>query len=256
MIYIPQHKLLDENVDVRNDYNKFVRRLQRAKHADYDLRVTLPPLYLSGAGIEIGAFHAPLPVPDSCNIEYLDKVTNNVLRKWMPEYSLSHLVHPILIDDGENVELVNNQTLDFIVANHMLEHCQNLFRTIENHMNKVRKDGILFYAVPDKTKTFDSERELTSYQHLKNEYVNGHEKNARDHFVEYAKIVNKLHDHEQIEEYVNSSISENRDIHFHVWTQNTFIEHVNYWIKEFEMPLSIIYCEPNGIEFIMILKRL
>jgi predicted SAM-dependent methyltransferase len=90
---------------------------------------------------------------------------------------------------------VQNESLDFIIGNHFIEHTRDPIGTISNWLSKLKPGGVIFMAVPDKRYTFDIERELTSLQHL----ISDHHSNPgerlvpdRQHFAEWATFVDKL----------------------------------------------------------------
>ena len=86
-MYVPPDELLRENAVLREDYNLYVREATRATHADYDLRIVFPRKYLRGIGLEIGALHAPVPLPSGTRADYLDIVQQ--LRAAMPEIKIT-----------------------------------------------------------------------------------------------------------------------------------------------------------------------
>lgn len=255
-VYLPSSELMEKNPELVDDYNKFVRANKKKQHAKSDNRILLPEKYLKGRGIEVGAFHAPLPLPDDCHADYLDKVGIDQLKEWMPETNDLYCVFPKHIDDGEKLAKVKSKSYDFLIANHMLEHTENVFKTIDNHLRAVKDGGYLFYALPDKRFTFDKERELTTYEHLKDEYYNGSEKNRVAHFKDFGRLVSKVTDEAQLDNYVEDHIRNNRDIHFHVWRYDTFIEQITTWIDETNLNIELVEHVQNGIEFIMIFRVL
>lgn len=254
--YIPPKELMDGSLELRDDYNRFVREKKKNQHAPFDSRIVLSDKYLRGRGIEIGAFHAPVPLPIGCHADYVDKVDIDTLKTWMPETEELYCVYPSVIDDGEKLTKIKNQSYDFLVANHMLEHTENVFRTIDNHIKVVKEGGYIFYALPDKEHTFDKDRELTTYEHLKDEYYNGSEHNKIKHFKEFGKIVSKIEDEALLEDFVNRHVEENRDIHFHVWEHSTFLSQILQWIEETNLNIELVEHAQNGIEFILIFRVL
>ena len=68
------------------------------------------------------------------------------------------------------------ESQDFIVANHFLEHCEDPIRTIETHLGKLKPGGVLFYAVPDKRYTFDFRRPVTPLEHMVADHEQGPER--------------------------------------------------------------------------------
>jgi hypothetical protein len=81
--------------------------------------------YLSGEGIEIGALHNPLPMPRSARVRYVDRLPVSELRAHYPELEHEPLVQVDILDDGERLATIADSSLDFVVANHFLEHTQD-----------------------------------------------------------------------------------------------------------------------------------
>lgn len=81
------------------------------------------------------------------------------------------------------VGVVDDST-DFIVANHVLEHCENPLGTLENWVDKLSPGGILFITVPDMEKTFDRDRAVTAVEHLLANYRKGPSYSREDHVRE------------------------------------------------------------------------
>ncbi|MFA5871108.1 MAG: hypothetical protein WC858_00125 [Parcubacteria group bacterium] len=80
-------------------------------------------LYIKGKGIEIGALHNPLIVPESAKVKYVDRMTVFDLREHYSELSSLDLVIVDIICDGEKLEKIENDSQDFVIANHFFEHC-------------------------------------------------------------------------------------------------------------------------------------
>jgi len=91
--------------------------------------------FLQGTGIEIGALHYPLWVdPDRARVRYVDRLTVPELREQYPELSAYALVEVDVVDDGETLSSFADSTLDFVIGNHMLEHCENPLGTTRNYL--------------------------------------------------------------------------------------------------------------------------
>ena len=98
-------------------------------------------------------------------------------KKVMPEFMDYYCVFPSFITDGCTLECITDCEYDFLIANHMIEHARNCFDAILNHLRVIKPGGHLLYAVPDKNHTFDKPREMTTYEHLRDELPNGGNKN-------------------------------------------------------------------------------
>lgn len=211
--------------------------------------------YLAGSGIEIGALHSPLEVTSGVQVHYVDRMTVEELRKQYPELLDYNLMHVDIIDDGEKLSSVANSSCDFVIANHMIEHCQNPIGTLENYLRVVKPEGIIYLAIPDKRATFDHARPLTSLEHLICDYNEGPEWSRKSHFEEWAKLVDKLPE-EKIAARVQQLIEIDYSIHFHVWTQVEFLELILYCKTNLSFPFEIELLQKNGIEFITILRKI
>jgi SAM-dependent methyltransferase len=137
------------------------------------VRRKLAARFLVGDGIEIGALDSPLPVPAKARVRYVDRVSVAQLRAYYPELSDRQLTDPDSIEDGERLPTIAGGSLDFIIANHMLEHCENPLGTLRTHLDRIRTGGVLFYAIPDKRQCFDHSRPLTSFEHLLQDDADG-----------------------------------------------------------------------------------
>lgn len=210
--------------------------------------------YLSGNGIEVGALHSPLEVPPYATVRYVDRMSVKALRKHYPELAEYELVEVNIIDNGETLLSVADSSFDFVIANHMIEHCQDPIGTIEHHLRVLKSNGILYMAVPDKRYTFDRDRPVTSLEHLIRDYTQGTEWSKLSHFEEWVRLVNKVPE-EQVAPSVQRLTQMNYSIHFHVWTQVEFLELLLYCRRQLSFNFEIELLQKNGIEFIAILRK-
>src|SRR5689334_15922461 len=88
-------------------------------------RKELSEKYLGGSGIEIGALHSPLWLKPGVAVQYVDRFDGEGLHQHYPERAASGFVNHQIIDDGEKLTQFQDSSLDFIVANHFIEHCEN-----------------------------------------------------------------------------------------------------------------------------------
>jgi predicted SAM-dependent methyltransferase len=219
----------------------------------YVKRQSVAQEYIAGAGIEIGALHHPLPVPKNATVSYVDRMNVEQLRQQYPELNQLPLVDVDILADGETLESINDFSQDFVIANHFLEHCQNPLLAIENMLRVLKQNGVLFMAIPDKRYTFDIARPVTTYQHLENDYINGGEFSKKQHFEEWVKLVNKVTDESEATKQVNTLISMDYSIHFHVWTQIEMVEIILNLKHKVDFEVELI-CR-NGNEVIFVLRK-
>lgn len=119
---------------------------------------------LSGAGIEIGAFEHPAVLPSCCNVLYCDVINKKEAISLFPEINHDMLPDVDLIIDIDKDGLISfeDNSLDFVIINHVLEHLFDPIFAICECFRVLKKGGKLLASVPDKRFTFDQPRTLTS----------------------------------------------------------------------------------------------
>jgi SAM-dependent methyltransferase len=213
--------------------------------------------YLSGDGIEIGALHHPLWIDRSrARVRYVDRLTVAELRRQYPELAQYELSTVDVVDDGETLGTFEGERLDFIIGNHMLEHCQNPLGAVRTHLTKVRKEGVLYYAVPDKRFSFDVDRPLTPWEHLVRDDREGPAGSRRGHFEEWARLVNKHTEPADAAANVEAMLAIDYSIHFHVWDEETFTDFLARTREYLGVPFRVEHFERNDTELLAVLRKL
>jgi SAM-dependent methyltransferase len=229
-----------------------------------DARDEFAGRFLTGEGLEIGPLHLPLRMQPHAKVRYVDRMLTRELREEYPELADWNLTEVDIVDDGEKLLTIDEESQDFIVANHFLEHCENPIRTIETHLGKVKPGGILFYAVPDKRYTFDFRRPLTPLEHMVADYEQGPERSRSGHYEEWARLV---YDEPSVgteadassEEWVAKKARELEEaaysIHMHVWTQAEFLALILACRVRCDEGFDIEAAAKQGIEFMVVLRK-
>lgn len=252
---MPSEDQLKKNNILRNHYNSFVRNLVNTKAKVHSLRYELACKYLTGRGIEIGAFHRPNALPTHLEIDYTDHLSIDEQKKVMPDFMDYYCVFPSFVTDGCTLECITDCEYDFLIANHMIEHARNCFDAILNHLRVIKTGGHLLYAVPDKNHTFDKPREMTTYEHLRDELPNGGNENQLAHYLEYNRVVNQMAEPE-LSRASKRDLETNSDIHWHVWDLNAFVEHLELANKDKLLNVEIVHAEENcNWEFNVVLRK-
>jgi SAM-dependent methyltransferase len=218
-------------------------------------RRELSERYLEGAGVELGALHLPLWTSEKATVRYVDRLDVAGLRQQYPELAEHDLVNVDIVDDGEALSSIDDGQLDFIIANHMLEHTENPIGTIRNHLRKVRDNGVLYYAVPDKWAGFDRERPITPFEHLVRDDREGATVSRWEHFHEWVRLVINVTQPDEIERQVRALLATNYSIHFHVWDNRhfrLFLDDANEYLGR---PFQIEYFGQNLNEMITVLRK-
>lgn len=231
-----------------------------------DTRGVFAGHYLFGEGLEIGPLHLPLPLPPHAKARYVDRMTIEDLRGEYPELARWNLTRVDIVDDGEQLTTVGEETQDFIVANHFLEHTENPIATIRTHLGKLKPGGVLFYAVPDKRYTFDFRRGVTQLEHMVADYENGPEGSRREHYDEWARLVideespstgsaAEAGDEDWAERKARELEAAKYSIHMHVWTQSEFLRLILDCRDRFDQEFDLEAAAHQGIEFIVVLRK-
>ena len=204
------------------------------------LREMLANEFLKGVGIEIGALHSPLRVPDSVQVRYVDRMDVAGLRKHYPPPGARRpsCLSMDIVDDGERLDTFDEESQDFIIANHFIEHTQDPIGTLRRFMAVLKPGGVLFFALPDKRFTFDIDRPLTTLEHLIRDHEEGPEWSYIDHLYEFSRKIHKL-EPDHTERHVREMIDTNYSIHFHVWTHESFLEFLFHARDRYEIPFAL-----------------
>ncbi len=230
-----------------------------------DARTEFAARFLAGKGLEIGALHQPLAIPPTAKARYVDRLPVDKLREEYPELADWSLTEVNVIDNAELLETVAEESQDFIIANHFLEHCEDPIRTIGTHLGKLRPGGVLFYAVPDKRYTFDHRRPLTPLEHVVTDHEQGPERSRAEHYDEWARLVVDEDDDApdagtgEFEEWAEAKARKlegaDYSIHMHVWTQSEFLKMVLYARQCLDDAFDVEAAARQGIEFIVVLRK-
>lgn len=217
-------------------------------------RAYLAQRYILGDGLEIGATYLPTRVSKDSKVRYVDEATKEELEERYPELKKLDMTPVHIVDNAEQLTKVKDDSVDFIIANHFMEHTQDPIGTLMNLTKKIRKDGTLFFAIPDKRYTFDRNRPLTPYEHLLEEHRNPSAEMKWQHFLEAAEFL----DHrtgKDIERRAQELLDMRFSIHYHVWTRATLIEFFMRTIDEFKLPLELMSVLENNPESIFVLRK-
>jgi len=232
----------------------------------FDARAELAARFLFGEGLEIGPLHQPLTMPPHAKPRYVDRMQVDELRREYPELADWNLTPVDVVDDGELLRTIPEESQDFIVANHFLEHCENPISTIQTHLGKLKPGGILFYAVPDKRYTFDFRRPVTPLEHMVADYEEGPERSRSEHYEEWTRLVTgeespSVGTAEQAasEDWALRKARELEEakysIHMHVWTQAEFLKLVLACRDRLGGIFDIEAAARQAIEFMVVLRK-
>jgi 2-polyprenyl-3-methyl-5-hydroxy-6-metoxy-1,4-benzoquinol methylase len=207
--------------------------------------------YLTGDGLELGALHMPLDIAGTKikSVKYVDRMSEENLRKHYPELSELPLVKIDIIDDAATLKTVANNSVDFIIANHIIEHLSDPIGAILCWFSKLKTGGLLYMAVPDKRKSFDIDRPLTDLQHIIDDhYCTAEQRKTRDReaFYEWSRLVNKTSE-DKVEQQVADLIQIDYSIHYHTFTFESMRRLIEEVRRQFCPELKIFMEQPTAI---------
>lgn len=243
--------LKEKNAQLKSERNE-ARSVAKKRAVDIAAKSRNPreilATALEGEGIEIGALHFPLPVPERVTVRYVDMSTREENIRKYPHLNADDIVETHFVCNGETLEVIEDESQDFVIANHMLEHCINPIGTLRNFLRVLRPGGLLFLALPDKRFSFDRERPITPFSHIADDFRIDRKVEDLSVYEDWTTHVRKNGDPVQLHK-------EQKNIHFHVWTQAEILEMFVEARRTLELPLEIEWSAKNGGEFITLLRK-
>lgn len=247
-----RERLIHRSRSMQRDLRDWVLHYNRTQKTT---REDVGSVYLCGSGIEIGALNFPLRVPRSVDVRYVDYLPMATLRSHHGHLLAAGqtLTMPDVVDDGEQLRSFPDDELDFVVANHFIEHTEDPIGTLEAHLRVIRPGGIIYMAVPDKRKSLDRDRPVTELQHVITDHAEGPHTSRDAHYEEWARFVDRVADHE-IQRHARDLAQRRFSIHFHVWTPCAYLEMLGY-CQMIGLPLDLELFQQNGDEFLTVLRK-
>ena len=193
-----------------------LRPLLSGKKARYQ-RSLMVQKYCSGHGAEIGGLQQPVLVPRGARTSYIDRVSADYWRS-LPGNAAADIVTPDIIDEGETLSTVADNSFDYLIAAHVLEHVEDAIAALKTWLRVVKPGGHLIIAVPDMRFCGEEHRSLTSIEHFIRDHEEGPHVSKKDHHREFG-IHLKGYSGERLEAYVEKA---EPMIHFHTFTLASF----------------------------------
>jgi ubiquinone/menaquinone biosynthesis C-methylase UbiE len=174
--------------------------------------------YVKGSGLEIGAFDAPHRHRPGVKVRYVDRSSVEQLKRLHSTLAHLKLIPIDVIDDVECLRTIPDESQDFVVANHVLEHSRNPLQALSAVFRVVKPGGVVCLSLPDRRKCFDRDRPPTPFAHLVRDYREGPAQGEWLHYQEYATLVDKARNDHDRDERARLLQSSGFDIHFHCWS--------------------------------------
>lgn len=204
--------------------------------------------YLRGDGIEVGALNAPLSLP-WCRVRYVDCAPLDVVRRGYPDVSIQP---PDIVSDLETLVGIDDASVDFVVANHVLEHVEDPLRALVAISRVLTSGGFAFIALPDKRFTFDRARAITPLWHIVRDFRDGPQWSRHAHYRDWARHVDRAMD---VEGRAAEMERHGQNIHFHVWDFAAMSEMFDYALALPDIGLTVAHSQQNRSEAIWVLHK-
>lgn len=140
---------------------------------------------------------------------------------------------------GDFLGEVQNESLDFVLSCHNLEHFANPLKAVEEWVRVLRRGGLLLLVLPDPTYTFDHYRPVTSFDHLLEDFAKNIGEDDDTHYNEAMELTDlNLYPKSIIDaagsfEKLCANNFENRCLHHHVFDFPLLEQILNYFkLKE------------------------
>jgi GT2 family glycosyltransferase/glycosyltransferase involved in cell wall biosynthesis/SAM-dependent methyltransferase len=255
--------LLSNDIGKEKNINKIVSNESVKKKEQTTIKIgrnVIASAFLTGTGIEIGALHNPLPVPNGASVRYVDRMDKPGLYQQYPELIKYRLVDVDFVDNGETLMLFKDKSEDFIIANHFLEHCEDPIGTLKAFLRVLRPGGILYCAIPNKSMTFDRDRSSTPLNHIIEDHEKGCVNSRKSHYEEWVSLVEPHFQRTYargpvFDDRVNDLVMQHYSIHFHCWEAENFKELLYYVRDNYALSFDIIlFCELDA-EYVSVLRK-
>ena len=201
---------------------------------------------LSGRGLEFGALHLPLDVdPQRCEMHYADRWTKPEALEMFPELRRSYaerMVEPGVIVDValDDLTQIDGERFDFFVANDVIEHLPDPIGFLANVARQMKPGARLFISVPDREFSFDVMRNLTPFEHLWSEHLDGVREVTDEHVVEFLTGTGVDVPNDADARRTLIEMHRARSIHVHVWDQESFDAFLDEVIDRLELGLRTV----------------
>ncbi|WP_256749446.1 class I SAM-dependent methyltransferase [Mesorhizobium sp. Mes31] len=240
-------------------------------------------LNLAGKGIEYGPLHAALLRKPHYDVSYVDHADRASLAQHYandPNVDVSLIPEIDIVTGGKLIsEFLPKESIDYIVASHVMEHVPDLLGWLEANLHVLKPGGRIAVAFPDKRYCFDLKRKssmisdlvasylekrtMPSFRQICDHFWNVSKANPVDcwskittpenaeYMIDRKDILPILRDLKLREDYI--------DTHCWVFTDSEFIECIKLAGGVIDGSFEIISfqpTQPNTLEFYVTIGRI
>lgn len=147
-------------------------------------------------------------------------------------YSFGNRVGMNFIAEGSELSCIEDSSYDFILSSHSLEHIANPLKALNNWKRVLRRNGFLLLVLPDKDRTFDYRRPVTTLAHLLEDFERGTPEDDTTHIEEMVTAwdYRKYPEFKTVEEHRQRYVTNpgGRLVHHHVFNMASAVEMVEF----------------------------
>lgn len=136
------------------------------------------------------------------------------------------------ICEASDLSGIPNESYDFLLASHVLEHCANPLKTLYEWMRVLKNNGMLLVILPHRDRTFDHWRDITSPHHLVWDLEHQTQEDDMTHTDEFIEKIDLSmtaygNDRKTFEDRTRNNF-EHRGVHHHVFDTALAVRMLDY----------------------------
>ncbi|HEY3783310.1 MAG TPA: methyltransferase domain-containing protein [Fimbriimonadaceae bacterium] len=231
--------------------------------------------------LEFGPADKPWIPRKTPGVRNIDHLSTEDLRKEMessPFYKAADLCEIHFVNDGRALkEILGDWTnLDLIAASHVIEHLPDVLGWLQDLSAVLAAGGRIMLAVPNKHHTFDFFRQVTTLEDVIVNHLERRTKPSPRAILEHRALATSsenrmswngdpnpltfrhIHNFEEAYRLASEHLDENSgyfDVHVSVFTPYSFVKLLIGLTENGFLPLELERIDPNGFEFLAVLKR-
>ena len=191
-------------------------------------------------------------LPVSAVARYVDHLPVEQLRHHYPELPADSLVDVDVVDDAETLATIPDASQDFVVASHVLEHCEDPVAAVKAGLRVLKTGGVAFQAVPDRRFTFDRDRPATPLSHVLRDHSEGPAVSRSQHYLEWVTLVDRVPE-DGAPARASVLMASRYSIHFHVWDDGALRELLRHCVESHTPAASLLDFRRNRSENLAVL---
>jgi hypothetical protein len=217
------------------------RRLRRFRDVDYLFRGTRG-LEIGGPSMIFSRFNL-LPIYpiaagiDNCNFARSTLWHGTVLPGATFVYDRSHSPGQQFICDAVTLSVIPSGRYDFLLSSHVIEHIANPLRALQEWKRVLKQDGAMVMVVPNRDKTFDKFRPVTTLDHLRHDLSHGTQEDDLTHLPEMLYLTRFALDTDSNNPELFRNNATTRAMHHHTFQKHTVAALLT------EAGFHVIFCE-------------